>query len=616
MHENADDLGVAAGYEDNAGGWRPTPDATRALVRAAMRLDDPAAANSEEVRVLTRAELSGCSQPGRLALEDGGRLATDALPPDVPWGYHRFESADGRRPEHWIVAPDACWLPDDLFTWGWAVQLYAARSRQSWGLGDLADLRTLGRWSRDIGAGILLVSPMPAVAPAAEQEASPYYPSSRRFLNPLYLAVEEIPGANTSGLDLAALAAAGRRLNEAPQIDRAAVFRLKTPALEKIFRATVADSSAFDAACDESLRRFATFCTLAERHGSDWRHWPAEFRRAESSAVADYRAEHAERVRFHAWLQQQLAVQLARAGREIKLVQDLPIGFDPGGADAWEYQDLLAEDVTVGAPPDFFNAQGQNWGLPAFVPRKLRAAAYVPFRDTIRTALRNSGGLRIDHAVGLFRLFWIPRDCSAADGAYVYYPSEDLLRIVALESQRAQAFIIGEDLGTVGREVRSRLAANRMLSYRLLWFEHDPPEQYPELSLASATTHDLPTAAGLWDGSDADEQLALGVATSRAAAEELRARLAGRLGLGLETPVSQVIEAIHAQLARSRSRLVTATLEDAVAERRRPNVPSTTRARRANWRLPLPMPLEELELAPLPRQIARVLSDRHMPPAG
>jgi 4-alpha-glucanotransferase len=291
-------------------------------------------------------------------------------------------------------------------------------------------------------------------------------------------------------------------------------------------------------------------------------------------------------------------------------MQDLPIGVDPDGADAWAWQDALATGASIGAPPDRFVTRGQDWGLPPFVPHRLRALDYGPFIETIRAALRHARGLRIDHVMGLFRLFWVPHGLPPAEGGYVRYPADDLLAIVALESQRAGATIVGEDLGTVEAGVRERLTATGILSYRVAWFEEQPPARYPALSMAAVTTHDLPTIGGLWTGADLAELQALGRAPDEAALEETRGRLAALSGAADGAAVADVIEAAHARLAEAPSLLVTATLEDALAVPERPNVPGTSRER-PNWSLALPLPLEALETAPLARRIAAGFAGRH-----
>jgi 4-alpha-glucanotransferase len=298
-----------------------------------------------------------------------------------------------------------CFLPEDLRVWGWSARLYALRSSQSWGMGDFANLRRLARWSaKKLGAGVLLVNPLNAASPITPQRPSPYFPSSRRYRNLFYLCIEEIPGANELSLDLERLSAAGHTLNIERRIDRDAVFTLKMDALKLLWSRFPGDSR-FDRFCDdqgEPLAQFATFCVLAERYNSGWRSWPADYRRPDSPAVARFAADHAESVRFYQWVQWLLDEQLARAAADIPLMQDLPIGVDPDGADAWAWQDLFAGGFTVGTPPDEYNTQGQDWGLPPLIPWKLRNAAYEPFIQTIRATLRHAGGLRIDHVMGLY----------------------------------------------------------------------------------------------------------------------------------------------------------------------------------------------------------------------
>jgi 4-alpha-glucanotransferase len=560
-----------------------------------------------------------------LVLEDGTVLrADDGLPPDLPLGYHELRPLDGRPARRLVVAPARCHLPEGLRAWGWAIQLYALRSRDSWGIGDLADLRRLAEWSASaLGAGAVLVNPLHAPLPFVPQEPSPYFPSSRRYRNPIYLRVEEVPGAGETGrLDLAQLAAQGRALAAGRRIDRDAVFRLKMAALDGLWTRTrevggdAAGMARYRAREGRALDEFATFCALAERHGAGWRRWPAEHRHPASPAVARFAVEHSSRVAFHAWLQGLLDEQLARAGRALRLVTDLAIGFDGEGADAWAWQDVLAPGVTVGAPPDDFALEGQDWGLPPFVPHRLRAAGYAPFVETVRAALRHAGGMRVDHVMGLFRLYWVPGGATARDGAYVRYPTDDLLAILALESERAGALLIGEDLGTVEPGVRERLHAERILSTRVLWFEPTPPAGYPALSLAMVTTHDLPTVRGVWTGSDLAEQQAVGLTPNAAATEALRARLQELTGLeGGATPEAVTL-AVHRRLAEAPSAVIAATLEDALGVAERPNLPGTTGARRANWALALPDSLEVIQVDPGPRALAGILGRRIAPDSG
>ncbi|RFU19618.1 4-alpha-glucanotransferase [Geodermatophilus marinus] len=541
-----------------------------------------------------------------VVLEDGSTRHVDGeLPEDFPLGYHRL------RPEHGperrlIVSPGRCWEPPDGRVWGWAVQLYATRSRASRGIGDLADLRAVREMAREQGAGFLMVNPLHGVAPTPGQEASPYLPATRRFRNPLYLRVEEVPGADAVDLD----EAAGRALNDGELIDRDAVWAHKRTVLRRVFDATGRDDAAFPEWWwhqGQPLQDWATWCALVDVHGGDWHAWPEELRDPRSEAVGRFVAEHERDVAFHAWLQWAVHRQLEAATAGTTVVQDLPIGVAGGGADAWTWQDVLAQGATVGAPPDAFNAQGQDWGSPPLVPWRLRLAGYEPFVQSIRATMAGAGGLRIDHVMGLFRLWWVPAGGSAADGAYVRYPAEDLLDIVALESHRAQAVVVGEDLGTVEEGVREALAEHGVLGYRLLWFEEEAPAGWTAEAMAAVTTHDLPTVAGLWTGADLEEQRALGTGTDEELEQGREALLAKLPGVRRNARPETVVRRAHELLAQAPCRMLTATLEDALAGRRRPNLPGTTE--RPNWSLPLPVPLEDLPGHDLVQTVARTLGD-------
>lgn len=610
--------GVAEGYEDSQGDWRDVSGTTvTSILRtmgSAQRRKPPGLGVDTPVIVARAGKpIKVAGGPWLLETEDGGSEPVDGrLPADLPPGYHQLRRVTDGHGVLLVVSPRRCHLPADLRTWGWALQLYATRSRTSWGIGDLGDLRRLARWSRSRGAGMGLLNPLHAVTPGVAQEPSPYYPSSRCFRNPIYLRIEEVPGVDGMVDDLAVQA---RMLNADRLIDRDAVWRLKQEALERAwtrFRDRGGDAG-FDRYRDEqgaALDRFAGYCVLAERHGSPWSTWPAELRRPDSPAVARFTADHHDRIRFHQWLQWLVEQQLEAAGEAIDLVQDLAIGVGPGGADTWQWQDAFALDVRVGAPPDEFNTQGQDWGLPPFDPWRLRLARYEPYVRTLRAGFRSAGGLRFDHVMGLFRLYWIPADTGPADGTYVRYQWREMLDILALESMRAQAYVVGEDLGTVEDMVRDELAARDVLSYRLLWFEDTPPRRFPRQALAAVTTHDLPTIAGLWSGTDLAEQRALDLKPNEESTEGIRSRLCEWVGLAGDEPSDEVVVRTHELLAQAPSRILNATLDDALAVPERPNIPGTT-DERPNWSLALPVPLEDIETDERVAAIGRALCRTH-----
>ena len=558
-----------------------------------------------------------------VSLEDGGAemplgSRRPARLPRVPAGYHRLRMRDGSQ-RLLVTSPLRCYLPA-MLGWGWAAQLYATLSARSWGIGDLADLRALREWAHGADATALLINPLHAPRPVLPQEPSPYFPSSRRFRNPLYLAVDGVPGAGDDA-DVALTAAEARALNFEPVINRDRVYALKMHALARLWE-RFNGNPAFDEYCHDGgdeLLRYAVFCVLADRYPVSWHQWPEEYRHPASAAVRRVAGGERRRVDFHRWLQWLLDRQLAAAsgggiargsdgGSTPAIIHDLAVGFAPDGADAWEWQDLLAPGLRVGAPPDEYLPQGQDWGLPPFDPHRLRAAGYEPLRQTLRALFRPGHGLRIDHVMGLFRLWWVPVDETAADGVYVRYPSRELLDIVALESERARAFVVGEDLGTVETGVRAELHRRDILSYRVAWFESRPPWTYTRRAVAATTTHDLPTVAGVWTGADLRELGELGIPINEPAEARLRRRLQRLAGVAERARVDDVIVRAYAALADAPSRLVLATLDDAAGAERRPNIPGTVM--RANWSIPLPRSMEQLRSDALPRRIAAALGSR------
>ena len=608
-----DGWGIVPAYEDAFGDWTEVPRATRDRLVTAMGGDPEAEGppGDDEVLVIRVGESPEVTDAVDVVLEDGEVVALDGrLPSDLPMGYHdlRLRGTDATR--RLIVSPGRALLPDPAVSWGWAVQVYALWSHDSWGVGDLGDLRELATWSASVGAGTLLINPLDAVTPITPRVTSPYYPTSRRFLDPLYLRIEDVPGAeHVDGLD--ALAERARGSASDGLIDRDAVYGAKLAALERIWREApdAGQEPGFRAMAeqrDASLRSFAVYCTLAEQHGSGWRGWPAALSHPDGAEVTRVAQAHADRVRFHTWLQWLCEEQLARAGEPLGLLGDLPIGADPDGFDAWDWQDVLADGVTVGAPPDQLGPYGQNWMLPAFVPWKLRAARYEPFVALVRSAMRQVQGLRIDHVLGLFRLFWIPPDGVAADGTYVRMPADDLLDILALESHRNATFVVGEDLGTVEEGVRDELDARDILRYQVWWFEEDPLEDWSAKALASVTTHDLPTVAGVWEGTDVAELRAIGQDPDGVWHADLRRRIAAAAQVPEDAPVEAAIVGLHRHVATAPDRIVVAQLDDALAVPHRINVPGTERPE--NWSRPLPVRVADLAGHPTVQAVADALA--------
>jgi 4-alpha-glucanotransferase len=574
--------------------------------------DDPPASEPDPVRLVR----PGAQLPtaGELTLEDGTQLGhVKRLPLDLPLGYHRLVHGAGE--QLLIAAPRRCFLPDQERVWAWATQLYATRSSRSWGIGDLDDLRSLASWAGGLGAGALVVNPLGAPNPGPKVEASPYYPSTRRYGDPLLVAIDAVPGADRVAEGLRPLAEAGRDLNRTRLIDRDRALQIKLAALEAIWSSGAARSgptsrrlAAFRAEQGDSLRRWATFVMLSERLGTGWQSWPEPYRDPYSPTVAREAAERADRVAFHEWIQWLIDAQLAAAAAAGPLlIADLPVGFDRDGFDAWAWQGSLALGISIGAPPDPFTTEGQEWGLPPFIPQRLRRDGYRPFIATLRAVLRHAGGLRIDHVLGLFRLWWVPRGVPAASGVYVRSATDELLAILALESHRASALVIGEDLGVVESGVRQTLRARNVLSTRLVYFERRRPAAYPRPVMASVTTHDLPTVAGLWSGADLADQARAGVTPNLEGDAAIRDRILNATGLRQHATASEVILTAYGGLARSDAALVVASLEDAARVEERPNLPGTTARQRPNWSLALPLPVEELQRDPFVERLGHAL---------
>jgi 4-alpha-glucanotransferase len=668
-------FGIATEYEDWTGRRVPVPEATLVAVLAAVGV---AAGTEQERNAALTAQLRSywarrmpativgrTGEPIRfwahvthgdpaevwLQLEDGtlrggvqqvdnftppfeldGRWIGEAsflLPADLPLGYHRvhLRSGDDETSTALIVTPDWLGLPERLGArraWGLAAQLYSVRSQHSWGVGDLTDLTDLAVWSAARhGADYLLVNPLHAATPTVPMEPSPYLPTSRRFVNPIYLRVEAIP-------EFAELTKRGRvrrlrsevqtRAAQLDAIDRDGAWAAKRAALKllhEVPRSAGRDLAyaAFREREGTPLDDFATWCALAEEYGGDWRRWPPSLQHPNAAGVAGFAERNCDAVDFHRWLQWQLDEQLAsaqsqatRAGMALGIMHDLAVGVHPTGADAWALQDAMALGVTAGAPPDEFNQLGQDWSQPPWRPDRLDELEYRPFRALIRAVLRHAGGVRIDHIIGLFRLWWIPQGAPPTDGTYVRYDHEAMIGIVALEAHRAGALVVGEDLGTVEPWVRDYLLLRGVLGTSILWFEldRDDPsgaplraERWREYCLSSVTTHDLPPTAGYLAGDHVRLRESLGLLT-RPVDEELESsrtelaawmaelRRVGLLGEAEEEP-ERVVLALYRYLGRTPSRLLGVALTDAVGDRRTQNQPGTT-DEYPNWRVPLTGP--------------------------
>ncbi|MGI8459591.1 MAG: 4-alpha-glucanotransferase [Propionibacteriaceae bacterium] len=577
------------------------------------------------------------------------REATFALPEDLPLGYHRLHARswtdDGTEltaNAGLIITPRWVGLPPSLgqnTAWGLATQLYSVTSGQSWGTGDLSDLTDLGVWAGvQHGADYVLINPLHAAEPVPPMEPSPYLPTSRRFANPIYLRPERIAEfVGLSATDRARVDELRRDVADRThgRVDRDASWAAKRAALELIFAVPRTPGrelalAGYQGREGRGLTDYATWAALAEAHGPDWTAWPAELQHPDADGVTAFRNAHPSAVAFHCWLQWVLDEQLAetqqtlrRNGLGLGVMADLAVGVHPRGADAWALQETYATGIAVGAPPDPFNQNGQSWAQPPWRPDVLAEAGYAPYRRLVSTVLRHSGGIRVDHVIGLFRLWWIPAGGLPTAGTYVRYDHEAMIGILALEAHRAEAVVVGEDLGTVEPWVRVYLRERGILGTSILWFEFDHDgepddqgrarplvaERWREYCLASVTTHDLPPSAGYLAGDHVRlrdelglltrpvaEELAIDQAEQQAWLDELRrvgllpaVSNADEPGAGADLDVRATVEALHRYLSRTPSRLRCVALTDAVGDRSTQNQPGTV-DEYPNWRVPLTGP--------------------------
>ncbi|GLQ55564.1 4-alpha-glucanotransferase [Devosia nitrariae] len=615
LDELAERHGIALRYEGLDGRFHDVPDATKRAVLNAM---GASTANDDELR-------------------------------------ERLAAAPELQSDQGIPPGTRCYLPDrPERCWGMALQLYALRSERNWGIGDFVDLAAFCATAAQAGADFVGINPLHAGFLADPNRRSPFFPSNRRFLNPLYIAVDRLPGYEIAMTDQPLVEAA----RQAPLVDYAAVAALKLAALRRLWpvwkqldELPVYSRAAFDAFKSERgepLRRHALFEAISlfmiesEAGGSGWVDWPEDYRSVSSRAVAKFAEANGDDVDFHQWLQWLAAVQLAAAGEaatdngmRIGIYLDFAVGEAPDGSATWGEPQSTMRRVHIGAPPDYFSANGQDWALSPLSPVVLLGDGSGHYRDLVSDSMRYGGALRIDHVMGLHHLFLVPEGQSPAAGTYVRYPMGQMLSDVAAASHRHRTIVIGEDLGNVPRGFRQIMSAVGILSYRILYFErHDdafaPPDLYPRDALCCLSTHDLPTFEGWWRGDDVRLRHEHQLIGAEAMEEQLtqraldRNQLCGtlaRAGLLTEADTAAaaaassdtslpaaLLVAIHRYIASTPSRLLAVRIEDLCGEREPVNLPGTVDSY-PNWQRKLTQPIEGMEAQPLFRALTGALAD-------
>jgi 4-alpha-glucanotransferase len=602
-------------------------------------------------------ELAGRVRCGDLAEIERGHLdgrpytrRSLALPADVAHGYHSLRAShEGGAGAQCVLisAPRGCFEPqllhDGRRCWGVAVQLYTLRSRRNWGIGDFADLDAAVRGFAPAGASFIALNPLHALFPANPGHFSPYSPSSRHFLNVLYIAVERLPefvecAEAQRAVATPAFQAGLARLRSVANVDYPGVAAAKLPLFRMLFdhfaREHLSRGSdhaarfrAYVVERGESLRLHALHDAIDghlraldfDRYWG-WPVWPAELRDPSQRGAVEFEATHADEVAFHAWLQWQAEEQLGavqrlalQLGMTIGLYGDYAVGVNPSGSETWSDQALYRRSAGVGAPPDALALKGQDWGIPPQDPNVLKAESYRPFHELIAANMRHFGALRLDHIMALYRQWWVPVGHGATDGGYVHYPLDDLMSVLALESERHSCLVVGEDLGTVPREMSVAMGERAVYSYRVLLFEKHAdgsflrPDEYPRRAIATVTTHDLPTLAGYWSGNDIELRERLGLYPSdevrqHVANERVRDReamLAALASAGLAPAGKDALQgeslchATHVYLARSASALVVLQIEDLVGMTDPVNVPGTS-DEHPNWQRKMSCELEDI----------------------
>ena len=555
--------------------------------------------------------------------------ASFTVPNDLPIGYYTVHATSGAQTATAAMAMTPARLHSEAIIgdrqWGFMEQLYATRSYDSWGLGDLHDCAAVANWSaKELGAGFLLINPLHAAAPTKPMAPSPYLPVSRRFSNPMYLRIEDIPEFAEAGRKIRKriekLAKPLRALNITTDLlDRDAVWSAKRAALEILFSEgfTKTRAQLFAQYCQregQGLVNFAVWSTLCDVYGSDGNMWPVELQDAGNIAVQHFAGQRPQQVQFHMWMQFIFDEQLAAtqssakaAGMAIGIMHDLAVGVHPEGSDAWSMRHVLAQNVGVGAPPDMYNQLGQNWHQPPWHPFALAEAGYLPYRELLRAMMRHAGGLRIDHVLGLFRMWWVPSGLPANMGTFVRFDFEAMIGLLVLEAHRAGVVVIGEDLGTVEPWVQDILRDRGILGTSVLWFEHGDdgavlaPEHWRKEVLASVTVHDLPPTAGFLRDEHVRIRHELGLLARPVEDERTEAKkereawarilrehgwLATADDATMDAQLDAMAVALHQALGASPARLVGISLPDVIGDRRAQNQPGTDQEY-PNWRVPM-----------------------------
>jgi len=572
---------------------------------------------------------------------DVSRARDIGIPTRLPYGYHRVTVTAQSNGREWsaeqslIVVPRSCVTPRMVFgkmkAMGVVANLYSVRREHDWGVGDFTTLTQLVEWSAQRGAHFVGVNPLHALYNRG-MDISPYSPVSRLFRNPLYIDVEAVPELTQSPAARALLAESSlvaelQALRAGRFVDYDRVVVVKERVLRELHRTfsvsrgpRIQEYHDFVRQREPELTRFATWMALAESAGvPDWRQWPEPLQAPSSPSVTAFAEANTEHVDFHRWLQFEAHRQLhetaehARTrGMKIGVYQDLAIGTSGGGSDTWSYPELFLTGASIGAPPDPYSATGQVWGLPPMDPRVLRSQGYRYWIQLLRRAFEHAGALRIDHVMGLFRTFWIPSGGTGQHGAYVRFPAKELLGILALESVRHDALVVGEDLGTVPAEVPPALKKWGILSSKVLYFERErngafkAAKRYPPLSLATANTHDMPTLAGFWTEHDVELRARVGLIpptqTARARRERKEDKQALLRALKLKPPQHfeeahfprRLTGAVHDFLCSTPADLVGLSLDDLLGEVDPVNVPGVGGDKYPSWRRRTRMTMEEV----------------------